>query len=403
MQTPKKKLHALQALTLGLLSSSVLALIGCGKQEFSVAVNEVASDSPGSYVIPAKIDLLLVLDDTGSAVESAETMRSVLSNLMNQVAIQNAWDYRIATVPLTTYRTISRVVASRYDSNWGSEWLPPFPGAVAADHRLPLGVFDRISSYGGLYVNANSSLGGNEPGLITLVSHLSHPSTHTNFLRTDALLSILMIGNGNDTSNFPSGGCMNGGIPVPCSEANLPANAKVEHFRTQIIQGAKGSLPGLTLEEKAQQIRFYSLVAHQTQTNCRGSVGTAQAGTRYRALSSLLNGQSYDYCSQSFESAIGLIAQDLNIQRMNYRTRYVFAPEEPVPSTIKVFKRSGGIETELAESMVNGWSYEGFKTVYTIDLPFQMNLATGWAIKLNGSAALIGDDTARVEFKPANP
>ena len=49
-----------------ILLGTLLAIVGCGKQEFDVVSSTVQQKAPGTYSIPPKIDLLLAEDDTGS-------------------------------------------------------------------------------------------------------------------------------------------------------------------------------------------------------------------------------------------------------------------------------------------------------------------------------------------------
>ncbi len=83
------------------------------------------------------------------------------------------------------------------------------------------------------------------------------------------------------------------------------------------------------------------------------------------------------------------------------QTKYIFVEAEPDVSTIVVrVKRSNGIEEVLMQDASNGWTYRGYlKNVYTIDYPVNLNRASGYALELNGSAKLRGDDTASIEFK----
>jgi hypothetical protein len=83
----------------------------------------------------------------------------------------------------------------------------------------------------------------------------------------------------------------------------------------------------------------------------------------------------------------------------------LFISQDADPSSIKVTRYNGGDAsqaTTIPQDAINGWTYVGsVSNVYAIDYPVPMNLSSGFAIKLNGSAKISGNDTTEVDFKPA--
>ena len=249
--------------------------------------------------------------------------------------------------------------------------------------------------------NAQGSL---EPGLSTIYRALSYNLTGTHFLRSDAMLVILAVSNGEDTSGVTMCdrrdrivGNGNDELVAPCEDVGWPAygtkTSSFNAYKNALVNRKAGNLSA---------IKFYSVTSPTQNSNCLGS--TARAGTRYRQMATSLGGESYDICSQSIESSLSSLENSLNIERRDFRTRYLFIEQDAELSTIKVLKYASGSSTatELPQDATNGWTYAGrVENVYSIDSPIQMNQASGYAIELHGSAKLVGDDRAEISYKPA--
>lgn len=393
-----------------LMGASALMLAGCGKTAFVVSQSTQKQMAPGSFTVPAKVDILLAEDDSGSIMSVygaiAQQMPQFLAGLEAK-----GWDYHFATTPLTYDRALSQAVASRHDANWGSLWTPPYPGApFPGSGTLASSVFRTPDTYAGFlsYSDMSNSNNSTEAGFETIRKTLTTRESGTNFLRPDAMLVVLVVGNGEDTSGVTycqySGGvtatpesgfygpqyCWKDGQSVPTTSTGTKASSFASY--KSAFQGLK-STPSL--------FKMYAAVSPSNTSNCLG--GSAWAGSRYSQMAAETGGQSYDICAQSVSNVLGAMSQHLQNQRLALRTRYVFLNKEPDVSTIKVVKYLGGTTpVELPQSATDGWTYAGYVSpnapVYTIDSPVPMNLASGYAIELHGSAKLLGDDTADVTY-----
>jgi hypothetical protein len=379
-----------------LLALAVLSS-GCGREAFEQVELGDQSTSPGFFEIPARVDILFGQDDTGSMGANTGVINPQMRAFLEQIE-GRGWDYHFAVTPLTSRRQISQVAASRFDSNWGALWQPPFPGATAdmpgmRVHPSAFRTSQEIPGFlpfSGFLTTQNYAAGANEPGFDAInwaLRHSSAGSAGTRFLRDDALLVVFIMSDGDDTSGFS------------CTDVHSPSCATARenafvHYRTQLA----------ALKPSLHQLKVYSAVSPQTSAfggqTCIN--GNAFRGQRYMRMASELGGQSFDICNQTITSAIDSFAQHLSNVRLAFRTRYVFISNEPnLSRDIRVFKTSGGVEIEIPyidTDPLNGWSYEGYTTVHAIDSPVPMQLTTGYAIRLNGTSALMGDDTARVEY-----
>lgn len=398
----------------GLIALAVLALSGCGKQAFVVVETTSLQSAPGTYTFPPKIDILLAQDDTGSMNESLPQVKQQLPAFLNNLE-GRGWDYHFATTPLTHERAFHEIAASWFDSAWGALWVPPYPGAVIdlAQGITPANRVRRPETYS-QFLGAGdiqNVLNGFEPGLETIERALVSHAPGTGFLRDDALLVILVLSNGNDTSDVKL--CDRGdSVYVPCENAPQAQQGTAVCGTPGVAPGDCSTLAGSfdhyrsafrAVKPDPAQVTFYSAVAKQQIGNCLG--GASRYSSRYIQMAGELGGASYDICSQSVSSVLDSIAGQLQVTKGSFRTRYLFVEREPDVSSISVVRYIGGDvnqAVEIPQDPINGWTYEGYlNDVYVIDSPVEMNRASGYALELHGSAKLVGNDSAAVTFKPA--
>ncbi|MFN7685269.1 MAG: hypothetical protein ACK5QT_07655 [Oligoflexia bacterium] len=427
--------------TLSLLTAAGLA--GCGQQSFDTLSTVTQSKSPGFVQIAPKVDIVLAQDNTGSMFSIYDDIGAQMPGFLDQLS-NSGWDYHFASIPLTAanmdQRQFTQVLASRQDRNWGSfDWLAPYPGALFGDTdsgQINATYFRRPSQYSDYRDNLfpTTSLSGLEPGLENIRRQLKNHMAESNFHRPDALLVVIVVGNGNDTSGIKI--CRReDGVEAPCETAGM-GGAAYSHCGTPSADGSPvpenlcspGSLssntgnltPGTynyarefyrqqlqSLRPSPSQVKLYAAVSQQNgSANCYGE--SSRAGTQYSAVASATGGTSHNICTQGAATVLSSIQQQLTVTRMALRTVYLMLDSEPDPSSIRVIKYVGGDRNnsvEIPQSASNGWTYAGRiinqpRVVTSGPNPVTMNTATGFAVRLNGSAQLTGDDTAEVRFSP---
>lgn len=372
------------------LLSAALLLNACAKETFEVTTSTSAQSSPGGFTVAPKVDILFVQDDTGSSLSSTfVSLKSQTSTFLSDLDSKK-WDYHFATAPLTLLRTDpSQVVASKYDSARGSSWVPAYPGAQPESFVSPQ-AFRTPESFTQLIIQGTNALNGMEPGFNNIVNALKTTFTGTGFIRNDAILAIVYFGNGNDTSGFTA--CFReDGRPDVC-----PGPSSSVSYHHDQIAAIKGN---------ASLIKFYAARAPITSPCYEQSRSNALNVNRYEQMAYSFGGQAYDICSQSIVQVLSGIESQLETIKGSNTTRYLFTDREPNPSTIRVLRYVGGDTThsvEIPQSDVNGWTFAGFVTnVFAIDSPIPLNLSSGWAIELHGTAKITGSDTSEVIFAPA--
>ncbi len=361
----------------------------CGKTKFNPTSSDIQATGPGSYTIPAKVDIILAEDDTGSISEAYDQISAQIPGFVASLE-QSGWDYHFVNIPLTTDRPITQALASHYDSNWGSQWTPAYPGQSAtASGMLPASIFRRPESFSAMIsrgdVDYTNSKNATEWGFDNIETAISVEAKAAKVLRSDAMLVIMVISTGQDTSGVTlcarSDSDSTGQVMVPCAGSDAASfNSYYTYF--------KGLRP-------SGRVKFYAAVANG-EKNCLGNAQTF-AGTRYQQMAYNLSGQFYNICQQNVSTVFSSLVNDLAATRISLRTRYLFINKQPQLGSIKVYK-NGQL---LPESSTNGWTYAGYvNNVYAIDYPTSMNLSTGYAIELHGTAKLVGDDSGSVTFDP---
>jgi hypothetical protein len=392
------------------LASQVSA---CGKRHFEVSSSTSAQKAPGTYIIPPRIDILLAQDNSGSMYESYAEIAREMPELLQALEFRG-WDYHFATIPLaTSSRGVNQVLASKHDPNWGSLWTGPYPGApieVSQAGMIASAFFATPETYSGFieYGDIRTSTDGRENGFANILTALQNDVNGSNFLRDDAMLMVLVVGNSEDTSGVTfcdryDGTIGNGNDQYigPCEVVGYPSNGTGTSSFNSYVNSFKSIKGG-----DVNRLRFYSAVADRVSNDCRG--GRSHIGTRYQNMAASLGGLAYDVCTDSIASILDDVQNELNIEKRNFRKKYLFIEQNAELSTIEVvkYKHNPATGTWAAETLpmsdTNGWTYAGWvDNVYEIDYPAELNLMSGWAIELHGSAKLEGEDSADVTFKPA--
>lgn len=403
------------------LALGIVVLTGCGPQAYDRATVIQGQQSPGNYFIPPKVDILLATDDTGSMTSAYPDISAKVSQFVSELSKQN-WDYHFANMPLTTRRPIRQVNASHFDPNWlrYGLWLAPYPGAqpdaIAAvsdwAFRTPMDYSDFLDSS-----DINSSLAGKEPGFENILNVLNDTeaargtSSDSGFLRDDAMLVVLVVSNGQDTSRVNTCYRSLDGVEVFCESAAKPACSSISQYNPDPSQNNCGterlsfnhyrnSLSAL--KASSSLLKFYAAVGDGSR-DCLG--GGSRPGSRYREMANSLGGKDYNICKQSLTTVLDNLKNDLQATRGSFRTRYLVLETEPDLNSIQVTIYRDG-QASQAESIPfdpeNGWTYVGYmEGVPTIDSPVLMNPATGFFLELHGTAKLLGNDTADVTYQAA--
>jgi hypothetical protein len=344
-------------------------------------------------------------------------MKNIYSDISQQLPqlltnlTARGWDYHFATIPLSTFRPIRQVQASVYDINWGSQWLSPYPGATAnqLDNVSP-DAFRLPQNYGDFLTGADGSPNAQEQGFRTILRSLTDSSmTDTGFLRSDAMLAVLVVGNGEDTSQVNICERSDGKI-MPCGMAGVSTMCTSLSQVGQIACDSNDLSFNYYAEELSRikespsQFKFFAAVAKSHTSASQCLAGNAFQGSRYIKMANYFGGSNTvsDICTAPVSNVLTSIETNLEKVKLEFRTHYLFIAGNPDLATLVVTKNSNGQVSTIPQDSQNGWTYEGYLThVAAIDYPTPMSYGSGYAIELHGSARLLGEQSASVTYRPA--
>lgn len=379
------------------LSLLALAASACGPQAFVPSAMTSRQSAAGTTTIPAKVDVVFGMSQNTSMLNIAPGLTSEIPQFLQNLE-STGWNYRFVGIPLgataintpTLFPITGKVSVSRFDNNTPlANWLPPYPGASYTDPLL--GIMSSLVAPAFTYpvpdyYGAQTNL-GIEYGLRNQLEFVSRTDVGTHFLRSDAVMAIVTLSNGEDRSwaSAPAAGTANPWI--------YPSNS--------YYTGSGGVYDQIkNIKVSPSLVKYYSLVAHNNR-NCRG-LGS-WSGIYYEQHARALNGKSVDICTVSIANALTTVANDIQGTALPFRRNFLVIATEPNPSTIQVTKFPGGntgSPVTIPQDAANGWTYAGYLTnQYTIDSPIQMDQKTGYMIELHGTARLNGSDLADVTYQ----
>lgn len=415
---------------LGILLTLIVSLTSCGKQAFNVGTTTQAVSAPGAFSTPPKVDILMVVDDTGSMHQAYPAIRDQFPGFLT--GLESAgFDFHATVIPMTTFAKISQAAGSSYDIS-SPTFKPSYPGDTGTGSgMLSSSVYRTSTSYNAYpsQSDMNTSANGKEPAFQNIAAMLNNGFTGTGFFRPNVISVLVIASNGNDTSDVNYCFRSPDNVLVPCEEAGKAA----------CVPTASDPIKGGNTECGSKQtslnyykslfttalpnLKVYSVVPTRVVSNCLGGRAATRIGDRYQSLASALGGKTIDICSAGGTSAspssmISVVLSDmttyLKAQVEAYRLRYIMINENQVPS--QVIRLIGGdpnnrvvLSSDPTQPLY--WSYVGtVNQVNTQEITgptgtvVQLSPASGNAIQFhtNGSG-LLPSSTDTFEVVQAPP
>jgi hypothetical protein len=310
--------------------------------------------SPDVVEIPAKIDILWVIDNSGSMATSqallADSFPRFIKNFM-----QKKYDFRMAFTTTDAYR-------GRFNSNelWKKNFRKPSTGELFLTRETP-NLAEKFMEV--VQVGINGS--GDERAFQSLEDALTHPA-NASFRRDDAYLAVIILSDEDDFSN-PTAAFLD-------PNYNDPRIIPVTYYHDFLRQYAGSNNFGV----------FSISVLDET---CRsalseGSFPGRKIGRRYHELVSLSGGVNSSLC-EDFGNSVSFISDTIS-QKIPPVTSYRLT-REPNLNTLKVIING----TEILADPENGYVYN----------------AQDWSISLFGQASALIQNGGQIQitFDPKNP
>ena len=352
---------------------SVGFLPGCGKLPGYEVLNKQDAFTATVEVNP-NIDLLFVIDNSGSMARDQSVLASSFSGFINQFTTKG-FQYNIAVTSTDT---------CPYDSTCNTNWWSPSGSHYPGINNQGSGTFlsktslfkfitwnldplDPVHSKALTISNftANSSLGtlgsGAEAGLLATSTTLSSGKLagyNTGFLRSDSFFSIIFVTDEDESYGF--GGTDTG----PPSSTYISTNTTHQTNRMNQYLAALTRVRGATLENFSMHV--IAVPASATQCVINGVPELpgdfAPAVTFNRVVNYINDPNNYpqpgggiqkatfdDIC-QDFSPALNNIAS--TIIQANARYKLVQVPADSSQITVTV---NGA---QVARNTANGWDYD---------------------------------------------
>jgi hypothetical protein len=364
---------------------TLLLAWGCSKEEFSgtpksekYTANAVEVfqnlTCANSTLIKPPVDILYVVDNSLSAGYLKDTVKLQLQQTIQTVS--NQFDYRIMVAPLL--------------QDGGSDTFRPVitNGASSMPSSVNVVSLENLSFFG------NSVVGNAESGLQRSINLIDQNSVANGggVFRNGAHTIVVLVSNEDDDSMYN------------CSQFGCVfSSSKLSNMQSQYLS--------LRNRLQAQQLRFFSVVAH---SSCTSNGESFVEGRAYKEMSAYMYANasippqaqptdqagrstkdSYDLCGGSFAVYQGVNSSiQQEILGHTYDHWLVSASTVIDTNDIVVSKvSSSGTVSAVSAGGPNGWSYAGYLTNQnTRVLPNPGEPKTGYFIQLSGSAQVVYPD-----------
>jgi hypothetical protein len=348
-----KNINAMLVLLLG------FGLMGCGGHKFGLATEE-DTFSQNSKVTSVPIDILWVIDNSGSMETSQNQVASNIAGFINKFKDTN-FDFRIAVTTTEAYLSISPFNAGAAKSLFKD-------GTDATGHT---GVFliDRdtpnIESVFMMNVKQGITGSADERGLQSLQATLLNTQNAMDFPRPGAFLSVIYL---TDEEDFSWDGTANiqllgdGSVNSVTDSRLIPTSYFLDF------------LDGVTKSTASKRNYSVNTIAIFSEA-CRQQLSTSFSGrrvtTRYAEMADATGGVKAELCDD-FSGILSNISDSI----LELSTKFTLN-REPDPSTLEIFVGDNLVPAE-------GWTYSSVDNSVTFHAPHIPNK----------------DDNIRVKFQP---
>jgi len=309
--------------------------------------------SPDIIEIPAKIDILWVIDNSGSMETSQARLAESFPRFIQNFT-QKRYDFHMAVTTTDAYR-------ARFNSNelWKRNLRRPSLGElfITRDTANLESKFVEMVQVG---INGH----GDERAFQSIEDVLLHPE-NASFRRHDAYLAIIIVSDEDDFSN-PTAAFLD-------SQYSNPHLISVSYYN-QFLKNLAG--------ENNYGVYSISILDETCRNSLNNTFTERKIAHRYHELVRLSNGVNTSLC-EDFGNSVSFIS-DTIIKKNPPITTYQLN-REPNISTLSV--KINGVT--IIEDQINGWTYD----------------SQNWTITLHGDASAMIQNGGKIEvsFIPKNP
>lgn len=327
--------------------------VGCNKSvdEFSLLADEAAFKQE-AVLVAKKIDILWVIDNSGSMETSQNNLASNFTAFINRFEQKN-YDFRMGVITTDAWE-------KRFNSGSSKARLRDGVGSNRSGVYIMTPTTPNLSNVFSTNIRQGTAGNGDERALESFRQGLLEP-WNVNFRRPDAFLAVIIVSDEEDFSQTSSSFSEN------YSNPNL---LPITYYRD--------FLDTFTNRQSGETANYSVNSITVTNTACRDALSTdgfmRKLAPRVTDLSTMTGGVVGSLCS-NFGETLDIISDSILALSSVFKLS-----REPVVESI-VVKVNGSV---VAQSATNGWTYE----------------AATRSIRFNGSAIPSADADIRISFDP---
>jgi len=307
----------------------VLALVGCGSSASFSVMGEQNSFSQAPTVVYGKIDVLWVVDNSGSMASSQQDLMNNMTSFTNEFWSKGI-DFRMAVITTDAYRSLFGAGAAISEFRKNSGFAVIDPTTPNGDQKLVQNI------------NQGTSGNGDERAFQSFKVALSaNINAQYQFPRQDSFLAVVIMSDEDDYSHDTSSSM--GGTPGDMSVYSDPALHPVSMYTDYLDQ-----ITSSTPTNRRYTVHSIGVFDSQCQAQRNQINGGQRIGIRYQQISQATGGETVSICG-NFATDLQRIA----IKSIQTATRFQLN-REPNPATIQVWVNG----TSIPQDTTNGWTYD---------------------------------------------
>lgn len=342
-----------------------MGLAACEKSDRTFSLLDAASsfDQSATYE-PRKVDILWVIDNSGSMATSQQALTDNFNSFINRFQEKES-DFHMAVTGTESWRAAYQANASYKDIllKMRRGPLAQISGVWGYSPDSGVGIMDKMTGNLSTVFTTNAKQGisgsGDERAFSSMMDTLNY-SGNNGFRRSDAVLAVIIVSDEDDfsgtTSDFFAGLYFedeNDSHPV-----TLPASADAwslyQLYRDSRLHSVASYKTALDTYAGAGNYSVNAIAVKDT--NCRYSLNHPSGqpaamgkriGRRYMELADMTGGQTFSLCD-NFGTSLDLLSESIAKLTSVFKLN-----REPVISTIQVFVNGAAVPNDP----VNGWTY----------------------------------------------
>ncbi len=347
-------------LIIGMLATVMFATTACEKTDRSFSLLDASSSfQQAANYVPRKIDILWVIDNSGSMESSQTNLTTSFQTFIDRFQ-QNKSDFRMAVTSTDAWRAVYQNNQTTKDILRRARPSELNYRTNPVSYQASSGVFimdDKTPDISNVFLtNAKQGINGtgDERAFASIKEFLNYTG-NADFRRSDAILAIIIVSDEDDfsatTSAYVAGQyndeVNSDPLKLPASSDPTDISNLYKDSRLDPVASYKTYLDGL-VGAGNYSVNMIGVLDSACKTSLNTTFGGRRIGRRYIQLADLTGGVKTSLCD-NFGTSLQLISDSIielsSVFQLN---------REPVVETIRVIVDGLNIPNDP----MNGWTYD---------------------------------------------